>query len=102
MDEIPTKNSFPNDVLKKYARTKDINDEYSLDAGAIAQTQRNELSVNLKVNASKQSFGKTEVEYLGYVVICNRTKPQQNKIKVILKMSRISTVKEARSFLGMV
>ena len=29
----------------KYTHTKDINDEYMLDAGAIAAAQRNELSV---------------------------------------------------------
>ena len=45
MNEMPTKNSFPNDVLKRYARTKDINEEFPLDTGVIAAAQRNELFV---------------------------------------------------------
>jgi phospholipid-translocating ATPase len=57
---------------------------------------------NLKVNASKSSFGKTEIDYLGYVVTRDGIKPQQKKIEAILKIARPSTVKEVRSFLGMV
>ena len=45
MDEITTKNSLSNDVHKKYAHTKEINGEYPLDAGVIAQSQRNELAM---------------------------------------------------------
>ena len=45
MDEMTIKNSFPNDVLKRYACTKDINDECPLDAGVIAVAQRNESPV---------------------------------------------------------
>ena len=36
---------------------------------------------NLKVNASKSSFGKTEIDYLGYVVTRNGIKPQQKRLK---------------------
>ena len=57
---------------------------------------------NLKVNASKSSFGKTEIDYLGYVVTRNGIKPQPKKIEAILKIARPSTVKDVRSFLGMV
>ena len=45
MDEMPTKNSLPNDVLKKYARTKDINDARPLDAGVLVAAQWNKFSV---------------------------------------------------------
>ena len=34
---------------------------------------------NLKVNASKSSFGKTEIDYLGYVVTREGIKPQPKK-----------------------
>ena len=33
--------------------------------------------VNLKVNESKSSFGKTEIEYLEYVVTCNGINPNK-------------------------
>ena len=45
MDEMPTKNSLPNDVLKKYARTKDINDARPLDTGVLVAAQWNKFSV---------------------------------------------------------
>ena len=57
---------------------------------------------SLKVNVSKSSFGKTEIDYLGYVVTRDGIKHQQKKIEAILKIARPSTVKEVRSFLGMV
>ena len=56
---------------------------------------------NLKVNPSESRFGKTEVEYLGYIVTRNRINPKPKKIEAILKSARHSTVKELRSFLGM-
>ena len=45
MDEITSKTSFPNDIHKKYAHTKYINDECRLDSGVIKQAQRIKLSV---------------------------------------------------------
>ena len=43
-------------------------------------------NANLKVNASESSFGKTEIEYLGYVVTCNGIKPQQKILRQYKKM----------------
>ena len=57
---------------------------------------------NLKINASKSSFSKIEIEYLGYVVTCNGINPQPKNIEAILEIVRPSTVKEVRNFLGMV
>ena len=45
MDKVMTKNSFPNDILKNYARTKAINCECPLYTGVIIAARRNELSV---------------------------------------------------------
>ena len=59
-------------------------------------------NANLKVNASKLSFGRTRIEYLGYVVTRNGIKPQPKKIEAILKVARPLTVKEVRIFLGIV
>ena len=36
---------------------------------------------NLKVSASKSSFGKNEIEYLGYVVTRNGIKLQQQRLR---------------------
>ena len=57
---------------------------------------------NLRINADKLSFSKTEIDYLGYVVTREGIKPQQKKIDAILKIARPKTVKDVRSFLGMV
>ena len=56
----------------------------------------------LRINAAKSSFGKDEVEYLGYVLCRLGIKPQTNKIQAILALSPPSNVKTLRSFLGMV
>ena len=59
MTKIPSKNSVPNDVHEKYARTKDINDEYPLDACVLAQVQHNELSVRIMELKCKVCNGKS-------------------------------------------
>ena len=50
LSRLPTMNEMliinkNNDVLKKYARTVDVNDECPVDAGVLAAAQRNELRV---------------------------------------------------------
>ena len=47
---------------------------------------------NLRVNASKSSFSKTEIKYLGYVVTRNGIEPQPRKIETIQRTDRPSTV----------
>ena len=37
---------------------------------------------NLQINADKSSFGKTEIDYLGYVVTREGIKPQQKKLSL--------------------
>ena len=44
MDEMLMQNET-NDVLKRYARTLDINSECPVDAGVLAAAQRNKFSV---------------------------------------------------------
>ena len=56
---------------------------------------------NLQVNAAKSSFCKRETEYLGFMLTPDRIKPQQSKIEAILKIAPPRTVKQVRSFVGM-
>ncbi len=56
----------------------------------------------LKINADKSNFCTLETEYLGYVLTKDGTKPQVNKVQVILALAPPRNVKELRSFLGMV
>ena len=57
---------------------------------------------NLKVNTEKLTFGKTEIDYLGYIFSREGIKYQPRKIEVIMKISRPTNIKDARRFLGMV
>ena len=45
MDEVPIKYILSKDVQEKNACTKDVNDEFPLGAGVVAQAQWNELSL---------------------------------------------------------
>ena len=56
---------------------------------------------NLQVNTVKSSFCKRETEYLGFMLTPNGIKPQQSKIDAILKIAPPRTVKQVRSFVGM-
>ena len=60
------------------------------------------LKANLHVNATKSSFAKDEVEYLGYILTREGIKPQPGKIQAILALSPPESVKDLRKFLGMV
>ena len=60
------------------------------------------LKANLRVNATKSSFAKDEVEYLGYILTREGIKPQPAKIQAILALSPPESVKDLRKFLGMV
>ena len=59
-------------------------------------------NANLCINATKSSFGKTEIDYLGYVVNRKGIKPQHKKIEAMLKIARPKMLTEVRSFLGIV
>ena len=56
----------------------------------------------LKVNADKSSFCAHETEYLGYILTRDGIKPQQKKVQAILALTPPTSVKELRTFLGMV
>jgi hypothetical protein len=56
----------------------------------------------LKVNAAKSLFCAHEIEYLGYILTREGTKPQPKKVQAILTLSPPNNVKELRHFLRMV
>ena len=56
---------------------------------------------NIQVNAAKPSFCKRETEYLGFILTSEGIKPQQSKIDAILMIAPQRTVKQVRSFVGM-
>lgn len=59
-------------------------------------------SANLKLNPSKCKFLREETNYLGHVVSKNGVKPDSNKISVIKNYPAPKSIKEVRSFLGLV
>ena len=56
----------------------------------------------LKANANKSFFGRSELEYLGFWVTRNGTKPLPKKIEAILKLKPPTTKKQLRSFIGII
>ena len=59
-------------------------------------------NAGLKVNGLKSFFGRSELEYLGYMLTQNGVKPVQKKVEAMLKIAPPKTVKQLRSFLGAV
>jgi hypothetical protein len=56
----------------------------------------------LKVNAAKSLFCAHEIEYLGYILTREETKPQPEKVHAILALNPLSNVLELRHFLGII
>jgi hypothetical protein len=57
---------------------------------------------NLQVNGNKSSFCAIEPEFLGFVLTRQGVKPQVKKVKAIVKIATPKTVKQVRSFIGMI
>lgn len=57
---------------------------------------------NLKLNKNKCEFGKESIEFLGHTITKEGIKPSQSKIKAILNFPIPKTVKQIKSFLGLV
>ncbi|GBP03515.1 Retrovirus-related Pol polyprotein from transposon 17.6 [Eumeta japonica] len=57
---------------------------------------------NLKINKNKCKFLKTEVEFLGHKLTPQGIRPTQDKIEAITKFPLPKTVKETKSFLGLI
>ena len=56
----------------------------------------------LKVNADKSSFGKTEIEYLGFWITCHGIKPLPKKVEAIHAIASPTTHKPLRQFIGII
>ncbi|GBP23651.1 Retrovirus-related Pol polyprotein from transposon 17.6 [Eumeta japonica] len=57
---------------------------------------------NLKINKNKCKFLKTEVKFLGHKLTPQGIRPTQDKIEAITKFPLPRTVKETKSFLGLI
>lgn len=56
----------------------------------------------LLVNSSKCTFGKAEIQFLGYLISADGTRPTTIKVQAIQDFAAPKTVKELRRFLGMI
>lgn len=56
----------------------------------------------LRINASKCKLGRSEVNYLGYTINQEGYKPAQDRIEAISSYRRPNTIKDLRTFLGMI
>ena len=74
-------------------------EEHLHQLGKVLQRLRR---AGLKINAEKSSFFAPEIEYLGYLLTKDGIKPVQKKIQAVLDLQPPTTLKELRSFLGMV
>ena len=56
----------------------------------------------LKINASKSSLCRGELEYLGYWITWKGIRPVTKKVDAILRMKTPSKRKELRKFIGLI
>ena len=56
----------------------------------------------MQVNPEKSFWARSEVEYLGFLITRDEIKPQKKKIQGILNVKEPKSVKQVRSFVGMV
>ena len=59
-------------------------------------------SAGLKVNVSKSFFGKSELEYLGFIITRKGIKPTPMKVHAITNIAVPKNKKEVRSFIGLI
>ena len=59
-------------------------------------------TAGLKVNIEKSFFGKEQLEYLGYWITRDGVRPVSKKVDAIIAIKPPTTVKQVRSFVGMV
>ena len=71
-----------------------------LEALEIALTRLSEAG--LRINASKSSFCKAELEYLGYWITQNGIRPVTKKIEAIQKLKTPTCVRQLQKFIGMI
>ena len=74
-------------------------DDHLLQIDTVLQCLCNK---KLQVNTRKSKWIKEEVDYLGFLIAPEGLKPQPEKTQGLLDMQEPNSVKELRSFLGMV
>src|SRR6476620_10513728 len=68
----------------------------------LEQTLTRLSEAGLKINATKSSFCKSELEYLGYWITQSGIKPVTKKVEAIQKLKVPSCVQQLRRFIGMI
>jgi hypothetical protein len=68
----------------------------------LEEVLRRLCDAGLKVNADKPTFCSLVIEYLGYILTRDGSKPQCKKVQTILTIKPPTGVKELQHFLGMV
>jgi cleavage and polyadenylation specificity factor subunit 1 len=56
----------------------------------------------LRINISKSIFGVSEIEFLGYFITSEGSRPPQEKVKAILNYKLPETIHDLRTFLGVI
>ncbi|GFU96435.1 retrovirus-related Pol polyprotein from transposon 17.6 [Trichonephila clavipes] len=67
----------------------------------IAKVFKSLQEVGLKMNLEKCAFGRKSVKFLGHIVGSGKHSPDPEKVEMIWKLSRPTTKREVRSFLGL-
>lgn len=78
------------------------NGSYEDHLSKVDQVFQRLSEAGLRVNITKCSFASQELEYLGYLLTRDGIKPIAKKVEAILRLKAPKTVKQLRSFLGMV
>ena len=56
----------------------------------------------LKCNIEKSFFGQTQMEYMGFWVTRNGSRPVNKKVESVVNMTPPINIKEARAFISLV
>ena len=59
-------------------------------------------TANLRINVDKSFFATSQLEYLGYLVTRQGLRPIASKVEAIQRLQRPKTMRQLRSFLGMI
>ena len=79
-----------------------LRDSFDDHSFKLEKVSRKLSEAGLKINAAKSTFGKTKVEYIGYILTCKGIKPQPEKASAILAIQQPKNIRELRRFLSLV
>lgn len=99
---------FINEVLRDFDFCFAYLDDILIASPSKEEHQKNILQVlkkldefGLKINLEKSQFESNEINFLGFKISSEGLKPDPEKVEAILKQKPPKTIKELRTFLGM-